>query len=830
MEQWLSAVLSMSGTASLVIAAVLLIRLALRRAPKRFSYLLWAVVLFRLLCPVSLESAFSLLPAAELVPAAGNGGQERQVVQVQTGLPGLDRQMNDFFLRHPYQGIADHPERAGATPSPVIPQAGKVSDWRTLPAILWLTGAALLLGYSALSLIRLRRALAEAVPLEGEPGVWLADRVPTPFVLGLLRPRIYLPSALPKQERDYILLHERTHIRRCDHILRALAWLAVAVHWFNPLVWLAFRLAGKDMEMSCDEAVLRNMDRDVRADYSASLLRLSAGGREKLPAGPLAFGDSDPKSRIKNVLNYKKPALWVMAAAVVVVAITCAALATNRVSQPAGEKDTPPVEVWVDYFSDPGDLPWDEYRDLQLPEFPEKTFRWNPGLVEVVETNYDLVTHGTLYSGMPVWNVFLCDLNGDGKREFCSTVSFGSGLVDNHVEVYDYANQHRYLLWDRGIYDYTLSLEDGQLMVTKSEYIGEDIASGRLILTEDGRLAIEGQEVNSTAAPEIDLSPAAYALDDLWTYVDITGLDCEYIRWYARELNTHSEIPENALGYLEISEPRFLGLSEDYYYVTAVYSPQEDPDRIWLQLGPRAQGGSSEIHCVVDLTTGQQSPIYGEPYAELDPQELLSAARALAQLIVNASDYHAASAVPEEGPLPFDKPMKLWFGSGAGGWATILTLHPDGTFEGDYEDADMTIRYVCQFHGRFTDITQVSDTSWSMTLEELVLDTKYPAGREWDEDGCHYISSEPYGFDGKDGKALKPGAEFTFYTPQATGYAPGDDLYGMMDEENAPLREFWSWWPAKHGWGPNGDILGCYALHNVTSGRGFFDLYAWGLL
>lgn len=830
MERWLSAVLSMSGTASLVIAAVLLIRLALRRAPKRFSYLLWAVVLFRLLCPISLESAFSLLPAAELVPAAGNGGQERQVVQVQTGLPGLDRQMNDFFLRHPYQGIADPPERAGAAPSLVIPQAGKVSDWRTLPAILWLTGAALLLGYSALSLIRLRRALAEAVPLEGEPGVWLADRVPTPFVLGLLRPRIYLPSALPKQERDYILLHERTHIRRCDHILRALAWLAVAVHWFNPLVWLAFRLAGKDMEMSCDEAVLRNMDRDVRADYSASLLRLSTGGREKLPAGPLAFGDSDPKSRIKNVLSYKKPALWVMAAAVAVVAVTCAALATNRASQPAGEKDTPPVEVWVDYFSNPSDLPWDEYRDLQLPEFPEKTFRWNPGLVEVVETHYDLVTHGTLYSGMPVWNVFLCDLNGDGKREFCSTVSFGSGLVDSHVEVYDYANQHRYLLWDRGIYDYTLSLEDGQLMVTKSEYIGEDIASGRLILTEDGRLAIEGQEVNPTAAPEIDLSPAAYALDDLWTYVDITGLDCEYIRWYARELNTHSEIPENALGYLEISEPRFLGLSEDYYYVTAVYSPQEDPDRIWLQLGPRAQGGSSEIHCVVDLTTGQQSPIYGEPYAELDPQELLSAARALAQLIVNASDYHAASAVPEEGPLPFDKPMKLWFGSGAGGWATILTLHPDGTFEGDYEDADMTIRYVCQFHGRFTDITQVSDTSWSMTLEELVLDTKYPAGREWDEDGCHYISSEPYGFDGKDGKALKPGAEFTFYTPQATGYAPGDDLYGMMDEENAPLREFWSWWPAKHGWGPNGDILGCYALHNVTSGRGFFDLYAWGLL
>lgn len=831
MERWLSAVLSMSGTASLVIAAVLLIRLALRRAPKRFSYLLWAVVLFRLLCPISLESAFSLLPAAELVPAAGNGGQERQVVQVQTGLPGLDRQMNDFFLRHPYQGIADLPERAGAAPSPVIPQAGKVSDWRTLPAILWLTGAALLLGYSALSLIRLRHALAEAVPLEGEPGVWLADRVPTPFVLGLLRPRIYLPSALPKQERDYILLHERTHIRRCDHILRALAWLAVAVHWFNPLVWLAFRLAGKDMEMSCDEAVLRNMDRDVRADYSASLLRLSAGGREKLPAGPLAFGDSDPKSRIKNVLSYKKPALWVMAAAVAVVAVTCAALATNRASQPAEEKDTPPVEVWVDYFSDPGDLPWDEYRDLQLPEFPEKTFRWNPGLVEVVETNYDLVAHGTLYSGMPVWNVFLCDLNGDGKREFCSTVSFGSGLVDSHVEVYDYANQHRYSLWDRGIYDYTLSLEDGQLMVTKSEYLGgppsseAPIASGRLILTEDGRLAIEGQEVNSTPAPEIDLSPAAYALNNLWTKVEVTGLDCYYTWWFPTLFEANHPLPENGLGYLSIYQPHFLGenLSRLYDYVTAIYSP-DTPNSLWLDLG--GYGGGDDTMGTIDLRSG----VYTGS-TPLSTEELLSASRALVQLITQASDYHAvATDLQEEGPLPFDKPMKLWFGSGAGGWATILTLHPDGTFEGDYEDADMTIRYVCQFHGRFTDITQVSDTSWSMTLEELVLDTKYPAGREWDEDGCHYISSEPYGFDGKDGKALKPGAEFTFYTPQATGYAPGDDLYGMTDEENAPLREFWSWWPAKHGWGPNGDILGCYALHNVTSGRGFFDLYAWGLL
>lgn len=1128
MEKLFETVLGMSVTGAGVILLVLMVRLALRRAPKRFSYLLWAVVLFRLLCPVSLESAFSLLPSAGIVSTAGYGGQEAQVVQVQTGLPNLDRQVNDFFLRHPYQGIPDRPEYPEAVPSPVVPQAGDASDWRTIPAALWLAGTALLLGWSALSLLQLRRRLAEAIPLEGEPNVRIADGIPSPFVLGLLRPRIYLPSGLPEGERDYILLHERTHIRRFDHILRALAWLAVSVHWFNPLVWLAFRLAGKDMEMSCDEAVLRKMGRDVRADYSASLLRLSVGGR--LPAGPLAFGDSDPKSRIKNVLNYKKPALWVMAAAVTVVALTCAALATNRAdtikadavrsvtafnasSYTATDKGTivytpedrakdlqnpsdlhtlseveqskllqlinsynktvykwndftlngsehhffridcadgsfylvdywywngysfnplhhgeddyttlvsrfdaqgsigitwqmeysfdleirelrheimqdsaaPPAEVWLDYLSDPSSMPWDEYRDIQLPEFPGQTFRWRPASVAEYTIDVDLITEGRFITGMPVENVILCDLNGDGKREFCATVSYGSGLIDSHIEVYDYANRHKYTLWDRGMYDYALSLEDGQLMVTKSEYRGETLASGRLILTEDGRLAVEGQEVDSTTAlpiypgyelsgegsvrvtklgethvewnlysyvqpflyfagdpfffcprlagrlvegsamwvdsketfptvvevslavnddrvesgtiygfsisftvdtesgtvtqrsfrswvegetlelknhemvaaartfakllreaevfyydayyranpvqaPELDLTSASYALDDLWTYVDVTGLDCEYARWYARKLNTSSEIPENALGYLDISQPRFLGLSEDYYYATAVYSPQEDQDHIWIQLGPRAHGGTGEVHCVVDLTTGQQSPIYGEPYAELDPQALLSAARAMAQLIIQASDYHAVAAVPEEGPLPFDKPMKLWFGSGAGAWCTILTLHPDGTFEGDFHDADMTILYVCQFHGRFTDITQVSDTSWSMTLEELVLDTKYPVGREWDADGYHYISSEPYGFDGKDGKALKPGAKFTFYTPEATGYAPGDDLYGMTDEDNAPLREFWSWWPAKHGWGPNGDVLGCYALHNVTSGRGFFDLHAWGLL
>lgn len=330
MEKLFFTVLGMSATGSLVILAVLLARLALRKAPKAFSYALWAVALFRLLCPFTLDSAFSLLPSVRMVDAAGRGGGTDQVIQIQTGIPALNSQVNGFLADHPYQ--EGQPTETGGEPgeelAPVINQPGPVPDWRTVPAAIWLAGTAALLGYGALSLLGLRRRLAGSVPLEGENNVRLAGHIPSPFVLGLVRPVIYLPSDLNEGERDYILLHERTHIRRFDHVTRGLAWLAAAVHWFNPMVWLAFYLAGRDMEMSCDEAVLRKMGREIRADYSASLLRLSQGG--KLPAGPLAFGGSGFQSRIKNILNYKKPAFWVAALALAGVCVVGAALATNR--------------------------------------------------------------------------------------------------------------------------------------------------------------------------------------------------------------------------------------------------------------------------------------------------------------------------------------------------------------------------------------------------------------------------------------------------------------------------------------------------------------------
>ena len=199
-------------------------------------------------------------------------------------------------------------------------------------------------------------------------------------------------------------------------------------------------------------------------------------------------------------------------------------------------------------------------------------------------------------------------------------------------------------------------------------------------------------------------------------------------------------------------------------------------------------------------------------------------------LLENLRDFKAAMPPDWEPPaaaepmLLTDQPIEMTFSSGAGAWRTVITLHGDGTFTGDYEDADMGggggeypggVRYVCQFHGRFGNIVPASNTSFYMTLEELVLDTGYPVGVEWTENGVLYVSSAPYGFDPPEGGMLEPGAEFMFYLPGATGHAPGTDLYGAY--------EFWTWWPNRHYFQTSSDTLGCCGLHNLTSGYGFFS-------
>ena len=305
--------LNMSFTAGIVILCVCLARLLLRRAPAVLRYALWAVVLFRLLCPVSFESALALLPTdpapvgTEILYAAQP--------EVHTGIAPVDEAVNESLP-------AAEPTHS-ANPLQIASAVG---------AAVWAAGGAGMLLAGVLSLLRLRRRLRGA--RGAEAGVWVAAGLPTAFVLGVVRPRIYLPEGLNDRERGLILAHERAHIRRGDPALRLLAWAALCLHWFNPLVWLAFALSGRDMEAACDEAVLRKLGPAVKRDYSAALLRVATGRRISL-AAPLAFGEGGGvKGRIRGVLRWKKPALWITAVLAALVVALGVGLALNR-PQPA---------------------------------------------------------------------------------------------------------------------------------------------------------------------------------------------------------------------------------------------------------------------------------------------------------------------------------------------------------------------------------------------------------------------------------------------------------------------------------------------------------------
>ncbi|NLX91934.1 MAG: hypothetical protein GXZ07_10220 [Firmicutes bacterium] len=310
-------ILNMSLTASIVIVLVLLARLPLKKAPKIFSYALWAVVLFRLVCPVSFSSEFSLLGIFNAPPAI-NGTVayipadivHTEYPQVNLSLPAVSEAINNTLPQGEEQLVADPLEVLVSMATP-----------------LWLLGIAAMLIYSMISLIRLRRKLIGAVCLRDN--IYLADHVSTPFVTGVFRPKIFLPSTISEQEQSYIILHEQTHIRRLDHIIKMVAFLALAVHWFNPLVWAAFVCAVKDMEMSCDEHVLKQIGFDIKGAYSTSLLSL-ATGRRLISGSPLAFGEDTIKGRIKNIMNFKNPAVWVTVVLVLLVSALSIGFAVDQ--------------------------------------------------------------------------------------------------------------------------------------------------------------------------------------------------------------------------------------------------------------------------------------------------------------------------------------------------------------------------------------------------------------------------------------------------------------------------------------------------------------------
>ena len=307
-------ILNMSITASWLILAVVLARLLLKKAPKWVFCLLWGLVAIRLVCPFSLESSLSLIPSSETIPA---NIEMQQKPVIDSGITIIDETVNPIIT----ESFTPSPENSANPLQIVIP----------FVAIVWITGVFIMLVYALISFLRLKGMVRVSVSVGKQ--IRACDEVKSPFILGVFRPIIYVPSSLSDETLDYVIRHEMAHLRRHDHWWKPLGFLLLAVYWFHPLCWIAYILLCRDIEMACDERVVRDMGKSDIAAYSQALLDCSMP-RRTIAACPLAFGEGNVKTRIKSVLNYKKPAFWIIAAALVV----CAALAVFLMTDPSGNQ------------------------------------------------------------------------------------------------------------------------------------------------------------------------------------------------------------------------------------------------------------------------------------------------------------------------------------------------------------------------------------------------------------------------------------------------------------------------------------------------------------
>ena len=306
-------VLNMSITASFLIAAVILLRLLLKKAPKWVTCLLWAVVAVRLICPFSIESVLSLVPTDEPVPM---NIMMAPRPTIETGIAVIDNTVNPVISESMAPGVGD-----SVNPLQVV---------TFVAAIVWVVGIAVLIIYAIVSWLRLRRQVAVSVKV-GD-GVMACDSVDSPFILGVFKPVIYVPSYMSGETLESVLRHESAHLTRKDHWWKPLGFLLLTVYWFNPLCWAAYILLCRDIELACDEKVIRDMNTTDKAAYSQALLDCSVN-RARVAACPLAFGEVGVKERVKSVLNYKKPAFWVIVCAVVACVVVAVCFMTKAKSE-----------------------------------------------------------------------------------------------------------------------------------------------------------------------------------------------------------------------------------------------------------------------------------------------------------------------------------------------------------------------------------------------------------------------------------------------------------------------------------------------------------------
>lgn len=356
--------LNMSLTACVLILAVLPVRALLKKAPRWSICLLWGLVALRLICPFTLQSNLSLIRNSEPItretisPGQWTTPVVTETIQYEAAepRPTVQEGHNQCIAEVPAQSVVQAPQR----------QAPGIF---TVAGYVWLAGAGVMLMYAFISYWQLKRRVSTATRLEGN--VWQSEYVTSPFVLGAFRPTIYLPYGLKEPQLNHILAHERAHIRRGDHLIKPLGFAILSVHWFNPLVWLAYVLLCRDIEAACDERVIKEMTHEQRQSYSATLLRCSVH-RRRIAACPVAFGETAIKGRIKNVMNYKKPTVWLVLLSMLLSVVLAGCFLTDPVKDPSrgqlsvSREDRERMDALVDQIA--GKL-WDVKYEWLGPDF-----------------------------------------------------------------------------------------------------------------------------------------------------------------------------------------------------------------------------------------------------------------------------------------------------------------------------------------------------------------------------------------------------------------------------------------------------------------------------
>ncbi len=312
-------ILNMSISATWLALAVILLRFALKKTPKWVNVLLWGLVAIRLVCPFTLESSLSLVPSAQSIP---------QEILVS---PPSQTQLHVESITAPTE-LPVSEDTPDAQPLPSEPAAAPETAPSPLSLLtgIWVSGTALLFLYTLLSYLRLRRQVRMAIRVKGN--IYLSEFISSPFVLGIFKPRIYLPYHMPEQDRTHVIAHERTHIYRRDHWWKPLGFLLLSIHWFNPVLWAAYILLCRDIEMACDERVVQTLTREQRADYSQALLHCSVS-RRSIAACPLAFGEVGVRRRVRNVLRYQRPTFWILLISLIVILVLSVCFLTDPKTQ-----------------------------------------------------------------------------------------------------------------------------------------------------------------------------------------------------------------------------------------------------------------------------------------------------------------------------------------------------------------------------------------------------------------------------------------------------------------------------------------------------------------